>query len=398
MKQILVMGLAIALCSGVAAAQPTPAPKPAPTPAPAERTGPVPTPDQTPTPAPNPNAKPDVQTEKVDKDESLEKGDDTRPWATGVSRDRQRKALERFRDANAQLNLGLFADAVKLYREALTHWDHPAINYNLALALLNLDQPLEVYDHLQRAIKYGPEPLETEKFEHAQKYLKLVEQQIATVEVTCKKPGAKISVDGKEVFTVGPNGEGGFFRGRVKIGKHTFVAEKPGYNAEVEAPFIGPGEVYRIELRLFTAEELTRYRRRWNTTWMPYAVIGGGAALGLVGGIFSLSAKSSYEDFDTEVARCNTESGGGGCTDQAVMDLRDSGDTKKAIGYVGYGIAGAAVVTGLVMVYLNRAEAYQITADEYRKEAREKEKAKASITFSPMVTPDAGGAMVFGRF
>lgn len=398
MKQILIAGLAIALCSGLAAAQPAPKPVPTPASSPKEPSGPVPTPDQTPTPAPNPEAKPDVQTEKVDKNESLEKGGDTRPWAAGVSRDKQRKALDKFREANAQLNLGLFADAVKLYREALTHWDHPAINYNLALALLNLDQPLEVYDNLQKAIKYGPEPLETEKFEHAQKYLHLVEQQIATVEVTCKKPGAKISVDGKEVFTVGPNGEGGFFRGRVKIGKHTFVAEKPGYNAEVEAPFIGPSEVYRIELRLYTSEELTRYRRKWQAKWMPYAVAGGGVGVALIGGILSLSAKSSYESFDSEVARCNTDSGGGGCTDPAVMEIRDSGDTKKTLGYIGYGIAGGAIVTGLVMLYLNREESYQITADDYRREAREKEKAKASVSFSPLVAPNTGGAMVFGRF
>lgn len=381
-NRIFSVGLAIVVSSGIASAQPTPTPTPAATPA---------------TQQPAPESK----TEKVGDQESLEHGGESRPWAVGVSRDAQRAALDKFRDANAQLNDGLFAEATKLYREALKHWDHPAIHYNLALALLNLDQPIEVYDSLQKAIKYGPAPLEKEKFDHAQKYLHLVEQQIATVEITCKKPGAKVSVDGKEVFTVGPNGEGGFYRGRVKIGKHAFIAEKPGYNAEAEVPFIGPGETFRLELKLYTAEELTRYRRRWDTTWMPYAVLGGGVAVGIAGGLVSLSAKSSYESFDREVARCQADSPTGGCTDASVLDLRDSGDTKRMMGYVGYGVAGAAVVTGLVMAYLNREQSYQITADEYKREERERAKAQGAtgaVTFTPMLAPDFGGAMVHGSF
>jgi hypothetical protein len=378
MIKLLAVGLSLVLWSGIASAQPTPTPTPTPAPA----------------PAPDPNA-PDAKNQKVDAGQTLESGGDTRPWAVGVPRDKQRTALKLFQDGNSQLNEGLFPAAVKLYRDALVYWDHPAIHYNLALALLNLDQPIEVYDSLQKAISFGPAPLEKEKFDHAQKYLRLVEQQIAFLEVTCKKPGAKVSVDGKEVFTVGPNGGGGFYKGRVKIGKHAFIAEKPGYNAEAEVPFIGPGETFRIELKLYTAEELTRYRRKWKTTWMPYAVVGGGVAFAILGGVLSVSAGSSYEEFDSEVTRCNTASMGLGCTDTSVMDLRDSGDTKKTLGYIGYGVAGAAVVTGLVMVYLNRSETYQITADQYKRE----ERAKAPpVSITPVIGPDMSGAMLSGSF
>ncbi len=358
-----------------------------------------PAPNPTPEPAPDtkPAGKPDVKNEKAG-NESLQNGGDTRPWAAGVPADKQRAALEKFREGNARLNDGLFADAVKRYREALASWDHPAIHYNLALALLNLDQPIEVHDSLQKATRFGEAPLEKEKFDHAQKYLKLVEQQIAAVEVTCKKPGAKISVDGKEVFTVDATGGGGHFKGRVRIGKHTFVAEKPGYNAEVEAPFIGPGETYRIELRLYTAEELTRYRRKWDATWMPYAVLGGGVVLGLVSGLLSVSAQSSYDEFDSAVTQCNADNNMMGCVDPSVMELRDSGDSKKTMSYVTLGIAGGAVLTGAVMAYLNRREAYQITADDYRREEREKAKRAGSVSFSPMIAPGTGGAIVSGSF
>lgn len=380
MTKAIAVGLSFALGLGIASAQPAPAPVPTSMPLPPSEAPPKP-----------PVTKTD---EKANVDESLEQGGDTRPWAAGVSKQKQQQAIKKFQEGNVQLNDGLFANAAKLYREALESWDHPAINYNLALALLNLDQPIEVYDRLEKAIKFGTEPLEKDKFEHAKEYMLLVEKQIATVEVTCKKPGAKVSVDGKEVFTVGPNGEGGHYKGRVKIGKHTFVAEKPGYNAQVDAPFVEPGQNFRIELTLYTAEELTRYRRKWNTTWMPYAVIGGGALVGIVGGLMQASASSSYDEFDAEVARCNEDSGNGGCTEPNVMALRDSGDTKRTLGYVGYGVAGAAVVTGLVMLYINRSESYQITADEYKAQLRK----SGSVSVSPLVAPGLGGAMVFGTF
>ncbi len=373
-KAILRVGLGLVLCSGVALAQ-------------------------APTPTPDPK-KPSLPKtdEKAGKDESLQNGaSGERPWAQGVPPEKQRIALKKFQEGNQQLNDGLFPAAVKLYREALKDWEHPAIYYNLALALLNLDQPIEVYESLQKAIKYGSAPLEKDKFDHAKEYLLLVEKQIATVDISCSKPGAKISVDGKEVFTVGEDGKAGHYVGRVKIGKHTFVAEKPGYNAQVDAPFIGPGETYRLELTLYTAEELTRYKRRWEAKWMPYAVIGGGVALGVAGALLEVSANSSYSDYDAAVAKCNSDSMNAGCAnDGSVADMRKSGDTKKTMGYIGYGVAGAAVVTGVVLLYLNRSTSYQITADDYRKELREKEQPQASVT--PIITSEYAGAALIGSF
>ena len=331
------------------------------------------------------------------------KGDDAlgssgeRLWAEGVPLEKQSAALAKFREANAQLNDGLFAAAVALYREALLSWDHPAINYNLALALLNLDQPLEVYGNLQRAIQFGPAPLEKEKYDHAQKYLRLVSQQIATVEVTCAKPGAKVSLDGKELFTVQP-GEVGRYSGRVRIGKHTIVAEKPGHISQVETPVISSAETYSAELDVFTSDELTRHRRKWSAAWLPYAVIGGGVLVGAIGGALTLSADSTYQDFDTQVARCNADSGNAGCTDPTIMGLRDTGDTKRSLGYVGYGIAGTAVVTGLVLAFLNRSQPYQVTAEDLRKEAKAKRGSATSVSLTPMLAPGAGGAAIFGSF
>jgi hypothetical protein len=337
-------------------------------------------------PEPTPAAAPQHRNEAAGTDESLHHGGDHRPWAAGISQERQKKALVVFRQGNAQLNDGLFARASETYRKALEAWPHPAIHYNLALAQMNLDQPIEAYENFRKAIVFGDGPLAKDKLEHAKDYMLLLEKQIATIEVACDKPGAKVSVDGKEVF-VGP----GMHRARVRIGRHTFVAEKTGYSTRINAPFIGPGENFRIELKLYTAEELTRYDRRWDATWMPYAVMGGGVALGALGVVFELSARAKYNDYDKRVNACNTSTMG--CpTTAELTDVRAAGDRFKLLGYVTYGVAGAAFGTGVLLAVLNRPKAYQIRPEDLQAEQDNR------VSITPIVTPTMAGAMVRGSF
>jgi hypothetical protein len=190
------------------------------------------------------------------------------------------------------------------------------------------------------------------------------------------------------------------WKGRVLVGKHTIIAEKTGYNAQVDAPLIEPGQNFAIDLKLYTSEELTRYHRKWNAVWMPFVVIGGGALVGLGGALFENSAQSSYDKFDKQIARCNSDSMNMGCpVTSSLTDVKKSGDTKQTLGYIGYGVAGAALVTGVVLLYVNRETSYEITADQYKKELREgKVKPKHSAAITPLVAPGTAGAMVFGRF
>ncbi len=346
---------------------------------------------QAPAPDDQPQKKPGD--EKAGANESLQNGGDNRPWAAGVSQPEQQKALQLFHDGNVQLNDGLFIKAAELYREALKHWQHPAIHYNLALALLNLDQPIEVYDSLQKSIAFGAGPLEKDKFEHAKEYMLLVEKQIAVVEVSCDKVGAHVSVDGNEVF-VGP---GKYGPAKVRAGKHTFVAVKEGYTTRINAPYISSGAPFRIELKLYTAEELTRYHRKWETkTWLPWPVLGGGALLAIIGGVFELSASSSFKDFDKQIAACNMMSNNAGCAQNSpgVANARDSGDTKRTLGYVSYSLAGAAIVTGLSLAWINRRQPYQIRAEDLTEQGG----SEPAVSFAPMVAPSMVGAMAQGHF
>lgn len=322
--------------------------------------------------------KPDKPNEKAGKDETLQNGGDVRPWAQGVSQPEQQSALKLFHDGNVSLNDGLFAKAADNYREALKHWDHPAIHYNLALAQMNLDQTIDAYDNMQAAVKFGEAPLQSkDKFDNAKQYIVLLEKQVATVSVACDKTGAKVSLDGKEVF-VAP----GKYETRVLTGKHQFVAEKQGYTTRINAPYIGPGEKFRIELKLYTAEELTRYHRKWDATWVPWTVIGAGAVIAFGGALSEFSANSTYEQYDHKIALCNMNNQG--CpSSKELTDLKSSGDSKKTLGFVGYGVGAGAILVGAALAYINRPEAYQIRAEELNDE-------KVSVT--PILTPDGAGA------
>ena len=354
---------------------------------------PTATPSATPTAPAAPGSKP-VKPAPMKTDEKAAANEALQRHAAykNVAKADEECALAAFHAGIDLYNNGLFLQSVQRYREALKCWDHPGIHYNLALALINLDQPVGVYEQLNESIKFGPEPLTNQdKFDHAKEYLKLVAGQLADIEVSCDKPGAMVAVDGKEVF-VAP----GSYKAKVRVGKHTFYGDKEGYNARVTAPFIGPGETFRIELKLYTAEELTRYHRRWDRTWMPYTVIGVGALVGIVGGIFELSASSSFSDYDSGVARCNTTSTSTGCLVKdhpELVEMRDSGNSKRTIGYIGYGIAGAAVLTGAVLAVLNRQQPYQIKPEEI-----EAPPPQPAVSIAPIVSPELTGAMVQGHF
>ncbi len=375
-RTLSISALALALSTSAFAQPKTPTPAPAPKPAP------LMSPDDAPAPDPKTGT-----AEKAGTNETLQNGGaDARPWANGVSMPEQQAALALFHDGNVQLNDGLFLKAAEKYRDALKHWDHPAIHYNLALALLNLDQPIEVYESLQKATQFGSAPLEKDKYEHAKEYLLLIEKQIADVEVSCDKPGAHVQVDGKEVF-IAP----GKFTGKVRIGKHAFLAEKEGYATRIKAPYIGPGEHFRIELKLYTSDELTRYKRRWQNTWFPYAVMGGGLLVGVGGGALEASARSSFSQYDKQVAACSMNNSG--CTNSdALKQLRKDGDTKQNIAYVGYGVGIAAIAAGAALAILNREQAYEIRADDVS------DGEQNQVTIAPIVAPGMAGAMVQGHF
>lgn len=275
---------------------------------------------------------------------------DERPWAKGVSPDDQRTALALFRDGNAALKEGLFPEAATKYRDALTRWDHPAIHYNLVLALRSLDQPLELRAHLMKAISYGAEPLDAAKFATAKLIQETVEKQLARIEVKCDEPGAQVVMDGRPLFTAP-----GKYEEFVRPGPHSIVATKQGYLTNQMSRALPAGELTALDLKLFKAEDLTKYKRRWSQA-VPWGVVAAGAVVGLAGAGLHYGAAKSFDDFDQKVLASN-----GSAATNELTSLRSQGNTLQGVAIGCYAVGGAALVTGVVLVYLNRLIPYQDT-------------------------------------
>jgi len=305
-----------------------------------------------------------------------------RPWAKGVSPEQQLNALSHFREGNALLKESLFRHAVEKYEEALREWDHPGIHYNLALALLSLDQPLEVHDHLERALKFGPAPLDADKFEHAKSYLTLIEKQLAPVDVRCEVPGAAVSMDGKTLFEAP-----GEYKALIRPGPHTVTAAKRGFPTTERTRVLLPGQPSEFNLRIYAEGELIGYRRNW-PTWKPVTVTVAGGALLIAGVVMTLEARSQFNTFDDRLkGQCAS-----GCVPSSdVAGYKDRGELLQTMSWIAYGLGAVAAAGGAYLLYLNREIPYRIEpADERGK--------GPGITVAPFATSQAAGFVGAARF
>ncbi len=272
------------------------------------------------------------------------------PWTKGVSPKERKAADVLFQEGNAFLEESVFVRAVEKYREALKHWDHPAIHYNLALALMTSDEPTEIHAQLTAATRYGPDPLDAEKYQRAIDVKTLLEKQLSWVRISCDEPGATVTLDGRTVF-VAP----GHFEAMMHPGVHTVVAIKSGYQyVDNTNRTFTAGERADLRLKLYTDEQILQYRRRW-PTWMPWAVMGSGLAVAAGGGLLHLRTSEEYRGYDSGIVQC------GGCfPEPGLASHRTRGDTLQKAAYGTYALGGAALVGGAVLLYLNRPQSYRV--------------------------------------
>lgn len=304
-----------------------------------------------------------------------------RPWAKGVPPSVQKQALEIFRLGNASLKESQWKVAVDRYHEALALWDHPAINYNLALALLQLDQPIETHQRLEAALKYGPAPLDADKYDQAQRYKALVDKQVARIVLRCDVDGAVVKLNGKQVF-VGP----GSHQAMVRAGPITVVAAKDGFLTNEQSPTLFGGETRTLDLALTAAEQAVEYRRLF-PNWIPFAVLGTGAAIAAGGVGLHLSARNQFAAYDRGIQGCVDAQTGGCVPSLDLAAMKTQGQGQQAFAMVLYGIGGAAIATGAVLLYINRPQPYRADV-----------KVESAFFLVPTVGPDGAGAMLLSHF
>lgn len=271
-----------------------------------------------------------------------------RPWATGVSEADQARAKGLFDRGNTLLDQGVFVQALDLYQQALAVWDHPAIRYNAAVALINLDRPLDAYRELEQALRFGASALDPDVYPQALSYQRLLRSQIVRVTIECVDAQTRITLDNASVATTCP----GASTTIVLPGRHRIVATKPGSLGRTIDLALSAGESPHERIDLMTIEEATVTHRRW-APYKPWLAVAGAGVLAGVGLGFELQAAAWFRSYDKAIVRLCPDSP---CTSVplAVSDAYDAGrrDNRVALGlFIG---AGAAAVTGAVLVYLNR--------------------------------------------
>lgn len=307
-----------------------------------------------------------------------------RPWARGVSKDAQAQAIALFKDGNGALKDSLFPAAVAKYREALKHWDHPAVHYNLALALVNLDQPIEVHEHLTAALKFGAAPLDDDKYQQAQRYLALIDRQLTKVQVSTSVVGASVKLDGKQLF-VGP----GNWEGPVRAGQHTLTASKDGFLPDERALTFGGGDTQTFDMRVFREEELMEYSRPFPAA-IPWATLGVGIAAAGTGLGLHLAANENFKQYDKNISACANGSNDGCAPGLAnnQLQLRTGGESMQTAGIAMYAVGGAAIATSIVLFVVGKPVATRktVTIDA------------SKITVVPLLSPNGAGAMASLEF
>jgi len=293
--------------------------------------------------------------------------DEPRPWADGVPIERQEKARAIYAGANELLHEYLLEEAVDEYREALEHWEHPAIHYNLARALDSLGRPLEAYAHMEKALRYGEAAFAAREYAQVLNFQRLLDQKLAEVVIVCEEEGVDIALNGKQLFT-GP----GTAKEHVLPGEHLIVAHKPRQALLTRQLTLRAGRRTTIALET---------RQRW-TSWAPWLVAGTGALVGITGGLLQRRAQvnmhSYREDF---LAECPQ-----GCTDDdnaGLTALRQRALWQSRFGVAAMITGGGALVTGTILVLFNQSRSFRIDLDR-----------STAVSVTPLLTPETAGLAI----
>lgn len=276
--------------------------------------------------------------------------DPGKPWADGVSEPVQKQASALYEEGNTLFAQQAHAPALEKYRAAVALWDHPLIQFNLAVTLIRLDRILEAAEHLDKALRYQATPYKEELYQQALDYQRLVQGRVGWVEATCMQAGAGVLLDGKRWFSCP-----GTQKVRAMAGEHTLVGELEGYlTASQPLVVIGGSTVSKkVELvPLGTAVKLEYPYRRW----VSWTITAGGAALGLAGVGVWFAGRGQMKTFDENFA---SECSMTGCAkdlsdNPALRDQRDGAKLKGTIGITMMIAGGAVLLGGVVMTAMNR--------------------------------------------
>ncbi len=286
---------------------------------------------------------------------------DDKPWAAGVDEKSQKIALDLYNAANQLFEDGAYPKALELYSEALAKWDHPKIHYNAAICLKKMDRLVDAYEQLLAALKYGAAPYAHETYQQALALQTELEKSVASLEIKSRQNGAQISLDGKVIIPASP---GAAQMHVLANTPHQLVAAKPTYETQTRTITLEPGQETTLVIELHMMPQSKKLARRWDA-WLPWAVVGGGAAIAGGGGVFAWRASKQYSEYDRGVAQAWDQAqmtGTQPMTPKFATDARSRGNRDRAFAYGGLAVGGAAIAAGITMVLLNQGHLVAVPA------------------------------------
>lgn len=300
-------------------------------------------------------------------------------WMANVTPEQKQKAQVLFDEGRKLFAFPDFIRAEQKFGEALSEWNHPAIHYNLALSLRATESLPRAYEHLEHALEQGGLGLSEARRQDAKRFLDEIGAKVSILEISCREPGTAVTLDNRVVEKT-PS------RQVLMPGVHNVVATKDGYEPSKYSPALSPGKPAKLETRLYTAEDqfITSYRA---PRWMPWTVMGVGAALGVTGGVLLYRSNTLLEGVDEEFNGRSSCTDNGCPLDPAWRDKQNTSDAYKTWATVSF-IAGAvAIAGGAVWLPLNKST---------RKRAPEELDRQTTVT--PILSSNMLGASAAGRF
>lgn len=304
---------------------------------------------------------------------------DDKPWAQGVSEADQKAALELYKQGNASFEQSEYKAALEKYTQALAKWDHPAVRYNAAVCLFNLDRPVEAYEYLVAALRFGEPPLGKDLFAQANNYMKLLSSQVGELEVRCAQDHAKVTLDGQPLVDC-PNKAS---RHLLAKDPHQLVAIKDGYKTETREVRIAPGKTSTLVIELHPVESAGHLVRRM-PRWLPWAIGATGVAVAAVGVPFWSKGSSGYSDYDNACRTAANDNGRSYCFQSelsaSVVSARNDAPGNIHIAAGAFIAGGAIFATGVALVIWNSPHL------------------ERAPVVAPSVGPDHAGVTVVGRW
>jgi len=168
--------------------------------------------------------------------------DQEKPWRRGVSEKNQSAALKDFVAANVHLQKQENMEALRLYARAFGQWEHPAISFNMALALYRLGRPVAAYESFKRAAKF-PEALSPKVRASMGKHRREILARLTHLTITLSMVDGSVYLDNRQLIS-----GRGMFTGYVRSGARQFSLRQGSKVLRSSEAVLQPGSKFNMHM------------------------------------------------------------------------------------------------------------------------------------------------------